>query len=203
MNSQLSFEGFAAPQHPTDRLFFAIFPDADTAARIARLARQFCDRHELKGPPLEAERFHITLHHLGDYVGVPRGTVAAAVESAQAVSTAPFDLVFDRVASFQGRPGNRPLILRGGGGVAALAAFQRDLGVAMTKGGLGRKAERNFTPHMTLLYDDHEIDEPLAEPIGWTAREFVLVHSLLGQTRHIPLARWKFSDRLVPMENNT
>jgi 2'-5' RNA ligase len=27
-------------------------------------------------------------------------------------------------------------------------------------------------------------------PIAWRAREFVLVHSLLGQTRHIPLARW-------------
>jgi 2'-5' RNA ligase len=28
------------------------------------------------------------------------------------------------------------------------------------------------------------------EPIRWTVREFVLVHSLLGQTRHVPLARW-------------
>ena len=26
--------------------------------------------------------------------------------------------------------------------------------------------------------------------VGWRTREFVLVHSLLGQTVHMPLARW-------------
>jgi 2'-5' RNA ligase len=43
---------------------------------------------------------------------------------------------------------------------------------------------------MTLLYDDRSVAEQAVETIGWTAREFVLVHSLLGQTRHIPLGRW-------------
>jgi len=43
---------------------------------------------------------------------------------------------------------------------------------------------------VTLLYDDVLVQERAVEPIRWTVSEFVLVHSLLGQTRHIPLARW-------------
>jgi len=43
---------------------------------------------------------------------------------------------------------------------------------------------------VTLLYDDCSVAEQAVETICWTAREFVLVHSLIGQTLHVPLARW-------------
>lgn len=187
MPEQLSFAGFDAAPQPTDRLFFAIYPDPETAARIAGLAGRLRDEHGMKGRPLAAERLHVTLHHLGDYVGAPRGVVDVAIEAAAAVAKPAFDIVFDRAASFHGRPRNRPFVLRGGDGVMA---FQQALGVAMMKAGLGRWAEQHFTPHVTLLYDDLCIAEQAIEPVGWTAREFVLVHSLLGRTQHIPLARW-------------
>jgi 2'-5' RNA ligase len=48
-----------------------------------------------------------------------------------------------------------------------------------------------FTPHITLLYDDKNVVETPIDPINCAADEVVLVHSLLGQTRHIPLGRWK------------
>ena len=35
--TQAGFDGFASPV-PTDRLFLALFPDADAAARISALA---------------------------------------------------------------------------------------------------------------------------------------------------------------------
>jgi 2'-5' RNA ligase len=41
-----------------------------------------------------------------------------------------------------------------------------------------------------LLYDDHRIPDQPVEAISWIVREFVLVCSLHGQGRHIPLARW-------------
>ena len=53
-----------------------------------------------------------------------------------------------------------------------------------------RPVASQVTPHVTLLYDDVLVEERAVEPIRWTVREFVLVHSLLGQTRHVPLARW-------------
>jgi 2'-5' RNA ligase len=190
MPEQLSFAGFDPPPQPTDRLFFAIYPDASAASSIARLAGRLSDEHGLSGRPHAVERLHITLHHLGDYVGLPRGVVATATEAATAVAKPSFEIAFDRAASFLGRPRNRPFVLRGGEGVAGVTAFQQALGVAMMKAGLGRWAEQRYTPHVTLLYDDLCVTEQAVETVSWTAREFVLVHSLLGRTRHIPLARW-------------
>jgi 2'-5' RNA ligase len=34
------------------------------------------------------------------------------------------------------------------------------------------------------------VPEQKIEPVEWTVREIVLVHSLLGRTEHRPLARW-------------
>jgi len=190
MPGQSSLFGFEEDAKPTDRLFFALFPDAEAAARIAECARQLRAQHGLHGAPLKTERFHITLHHLGDYVGLPQGVVEMASQAAAAVRAAPFPVVFDRAASFSSSPRNRPFVLRGDAGLAELMVFQRALGLEMAKAGLGRWAKPAYTPHVTLLYDDRAVAEQAIEPIRWTAGEFVLVRSLIGQTLHIPLARW-------------
>jgi RNA 2',3'-cyclic 3'-phosphodiesterase len=190
MSQQLSLMGFDPAPTPTDRLFLGIFPDPHTATSIGLLAQHLCDDHRLRGKPLAAHRLHVTLHHLGDYVGLRQDIVDLAVNAATGIESPSFDVVFDRVMSFKRRR-NAPLVLCGGDGVAALESFQRDLGNAIHKVGLGTKAQQRFKPHVTLLYDDQSVVEHAVEPIGWTAHEFVLVHSLLGQTRHIPLARWK------------
>lgn len=192
VSRQLSFAGLA-PAPPTDRLFFAIYPDMEAATRISRLAQRLRAEHGLKGSPLAPERFHITLHHLGDYLGVPQDIVAAAGEAAKLALPSPFEAAFDHVESFSGRPNNRPFVLLGGAGLDKVTAFQRELGVAMVKAGLGRHAESKFTPHVTLLYDDRIVAGQAVETIAWTAREFVLVHSLLGRTQHVPLARWSLT----------
>jgi RNA 2',3'-cyclic 3'-phosphodiesterase len=189
MPEQLSLSGFE-PIRPTDRFFFAIFPSADAAARIAQLAQQLRSKRGLTGKPLAPERFHITLHHLGDYVGQPQSVVDAAKEAAASVVMPPFEVVFDHAVSFLGRPRERPFVLRGGAGVVALTAFQQVLGTAMTKAGLGRWVAPRYTPHVTLLYDDRVVDEQAVASVGWTVHEFVLVHSLLGRTEHVPLERW-------------
>jgi RNA 2',3'-cyclic 3'-phosphodiesterase len=157
---------------------------------IGRLAQHLHDDHRLRGRPLATDRLHVTLHHLGDYVGLRRDIVDLAVGAVTGIESPSFDVVFDRVMSFKRRH-NAPLVLCGGESVAALESFQRDLGNAIHKVGLGTKTEQRFKPHVTLLYDDQPVVEQAVEPIGWTVHEFVLVHSLLGQTRHIPLARWK------------
>lgn len=190
MPEQLSFAGFDTAPQPTDRLFFAIFPDVATAARIATLAQRLRAEHGLKGKPLATERFHVTLHPLGDYLGLPQEIVAAAGEAASAVVMPPFELAFDRAGSFLGRPRNRPFVLRAGDSVAALKAFQQVLGTAMKNAGLGRWVAPHYTPHVTLLYDGRSVAEHAVERVAWTAHEFVLVRSLLGRTRHVPLARW-------------
>lgn len=194
MPEQLFLPGFDAGSQPTDRLFFAIYPDPPAAARIARVARNLRDEHGLKGKPLPTKRFHVTLHFLGDYAGLPPDVVAMASAAAATVSMPSFDLAFDRTMSFTGRPGNRPFVLVGGEGVAAVAAFQQALGAALEKTGLGGRVESRYTPHVTLLYNPQLVAGQAVEPIAWTAREFVLVRSLIGRTRHVPLARWSLAE---------
>ncbi|SFB19847.1 2'-5' RNA ligase [Collimonas sp. OK607] len=188
MPEQFFLPGFDAP-HPTDRLFFALTPTPDAAAGIARQRGLLRDMYELKGRSIGVGRLHVTLNFLGDYLGLPEGIVAAAIKAAASVKAAPFDVEFDRAMSFHGRPRNRPLVLLGDDGVAAVTAFQQTLGRALQKVGIAA-ASVHYTPHVTLLYDNRLVPAGTIEPIRWRVSEFVLMHSLLGRTRHVPLARW-------------
>jgi 2'-5' RNA ligase len=191
MPGQSSPPGFDTAPKPTDRLFFAIFPDADAAARIARLALQLRAEHGLRGTPLKQERFHVRLHHLGDYAGLQQGIVAMASQAAAAAVRPALRHIFRPCSEFlQHAPSNRPFVLRGCDGLAAVTAFQQALGMAMTKAGLGRWSKPAYTPHVTLLYDDRCVVVQAVPTISWTAHEFVLVHCLIGQSLHVPLARW-------------
>jgi RNA 2',3'-cyclic 3'-phosphodiesterase len=174
-----------------DGLFFAIYPDVNAAASAAQSARRLRGKFGLKGGLLLTEHFHVSLQHLGLYDRLPRRIVAAASEAAATVAMPPFKVGFDRATSFSGRPGNVPFVLLGDDGVAGLSMFQQMLGTAMENAGLGHWVNRHYTPHMTLLYADRRVNEWIfIEAIDWTVREFVLVRSLIGRTRHIPIARW-------------
>lgn len=182
--------GLETLAHPTDGLFLGVFPDASgVAERIAMLARHLRDTHALRGKVLASSRLHVSLHYLGGYAGLPQGVVTAAIEALAAVVMPPFDVLFDRAASFRGRPGNHPYVLQGGDGVAGLLALHGQLGMALQRVGLGRWVKPHCLPHMTLLYDDDSIASHPVEPIGWTVREVVLVRSLYGRGRHEYLAR--------------
>jgi 2'-5' RNA ligase len=181
---------FAAPPI-TDRLFFAIFPDPATADAIAEQAGRLRVTHQLSGRPLTTDRFHITLHHLGDHAGLRRDIVTMASEAAESLRASPFEVAFDRAASFH-NGGNNPFVLQGGEELEGLKAFQRDLGLAMARTGLGRLVDKSFTPHVTMLYDRRLVPEEPIAPVRWTVNGFTLIHSLLGRTEHVPLARWTF-----------
>ena len=175
---------------PTDGLFLAIFPDQLAAASIANLAQHLRAKHGIHRRPLASHRFHATLHHFGDYHGLRTDFVEMASEAAAKIFAPPFQVTFNRVMSFRRNLFDRPLVLRGDSHLTALKKFQRDLGGALIKVGLGRKIRKQFTPHVTLLYDQQTIAEHAVEPVAWSVNEFVLVHSLLGRTQHIVLGRW-------------
>ena len=68
--------------------------------------------------------------------------------------------------------------------------FHRRLGAELGKCGFPYNGRSRFTPHTTLLYGEPITPEESVEAVSWVVNEFVLVHSLVGKTRHIPLARW-------------
>jgi 2'-5' RNA ligase len=113
----------------------------------------------------------------------------SAAAAAATIDVAPFEVVFDRVASFA-RRAHLPLVLRGGEGAAGLVVLQKALGVALNAMGIASGEKRAYTPHVTLLYDDRRLPAQDVEPIAWVAQELVLVRSLLGRSRHQPIASW-------------
>lgn len=186
----------ATQQH---RLFFAIFLDADTASATIELARQLKLQHQLKGKVQPPERLHVTLHWLRDHEQLPAELVRAAkaAGSRAADGAIPFDVLFDRTESLgdASLPGKRPLVLAGNKGLAALRAFQRILGGAMSDAGIGRYARSAFTPHVTLLRDETFVAAHPVRPVRWAVRELVLVDSLQGLARYDLLGRWPLTNR--------
>ncbi len=178
-----------APADPTDRLFFGVFPQASVARTITTMGEALRQRRGLRRPLLQESRFHITLVHIGDYVGLPRDGVGRAEEAARQVIAHPFEVRFDRIASFH----NGPVVLLGDeSDLAALSAYRQSLMRAIAATGLKTKSNANqFKPHVTLLYDRPTPIEPEpCAPIEWRVEELVLIHSRLRQTLHIPLGRW-------------
>jgi 2'-5' RNA ligase len=172
-------EGFKAGS-----LFLAVCPDAEAAACIYRAANILKRANELGGALVRRERLHVTLFFLGEPC---ERIVRMAHDAGSAMRMPPFEVSFDRTASFRGQPGNHPFVLRGDGGLRGLMSFRQKLGASLTRNGLKRWANMDFTPHVTLLYDVRRVEEQPIEPVSWTVREFVLVHSLNG---HNHLARW-------------
>ncbi len=173
-----------------DRLFFAIFPNQLACARIAQVADRLRVEHGLQGKLLPTSRLHVTLFFLGDYAGLPPEIVARASEAAAAVALPRFNVVFDRAKTFSGKRRSLPLVMLGSDGVAALNRLHRDLGKALEVVGLGSQWNTDYTPHVTLLYDSRSVADRVVEVVDWPVEEFVLVHSQLGRSKYVPLARW-------------
>jgi len=168
------------------RLFLAALPDAETASRIFKLASVLKRAHGFSGKLIAPDRLHVSLFFLG---GLRPDMECAALETAGEVRVPPFEVSFDRTASFRGRPESRPFVLIGGDGVGQLKSFRKGLGAGLAREGFRRLANASFEPHVTLLYDARRVEEyPLAEPIAWTINEIVLIRS---QNGHAHLAKWR------------
>lgn len=194
MPEQLWLPGLEAPPTPTDGLFFAVFPDANTAASISKLAQELCGEARARSKPLAAGRLHVTLRHLGNFAGgLPRAHVEAAMQAAAAVRMAPFSVEFNTAESFASKPRPGPLVLTGSEGVVGLHRLHDALAEALHVKGIESRAGSaavTYTPHVTLAYGLPWAAARPVEPVCWNVRGFALIHSLLGRTRHIVLARW-------------
>jgi 2'-5' RNA ligase len=171
-------------------LFFAILPEPGIAARIEQLGGELRAAHRLSGRPISAKRLHMILNPIADYSILLDYDVTSALEAAGTIALAPFEIAFNRLQSFEDEDGY-PLVLRCGDGLAAFTRLQKSLGTALKATGYEGRAPAGDAPHVTLLHDRKPIDETfLDESIGWTVRDFALVYSVYGESRHMQLGRW-------------
>jgi RNA 2',3'-cyclic 3'-phosphodiesterase len=172
------------PTSQTGQFFLAILPDADAAAEIYRKATILKRANGFQGALTARDRLHVTLFSLD---GVPQSAIEKMSEAIEDARAGPFEISFDRTMSFRGRSGSRPFVLTGDTGLDRLRSFRRQLVAGMKLKGLGFLGRRDFTPHVTLLFDERAAEENPIGPIGWRVRNVVLIHSLRG---HVHLAQW-------------
>ena len=172
------------------KLFFALRPEGEAAARVADLTEGLRRRHGLAGWPTPAGRLHISLNGLGRHHRCPDGLVTAVRAALHGLAWPSFVVALDRCGSWGRGEGKRPVVLWADDGLIGarllFEAIHHRLGAAHVV----RGPVRDFNPHMTLLRDETNVAERRVEPVAWRVRELVLLDSVHGAARHEVLARW-------------
>jgi 2'-5' RNA ligase len=164
----------------TARVFFALWPPAEVADRLAAMADDAA--HRFGGRATRRETIHLTLAFLGD---VPESRLAELAEVAAGVQGAAFELSLDHLGYWQ----HNHLLWAGGKKPAALNALHGALSKALVGNGFKVDGEgRNFVPHVTLvrklppacqLAAEQEMPLPA---LAWPCQRFFLVRSRLSSS---------------------
>jgi len=169
-------------------LFLAVLPEPEDAARLHAHARQVEEHLGFAGRALDADRLHVTLHAFGAYADEPpQAEIDRWCRAAAAVRLAPFDVVFDRVATFGGR--DHPCVFTSTED-AGLVALHQALGIALANTG-ERIVRQRIAPHMTLSWRGRRIAETAIEPVRWRVGQLALIDSFHGENVHEVLGRWE------------
>lgn len=180
-------EFVSTPPAARARVFFALWPDDDVAARLDALGRQL--REQCRGRLTRRETLHLTLAFVGD---VARERIAELAAIAAQLQVPAFLLSLDVIGSWA-----RNRIAWAGCQTTpqVLTGFAAELADRL-RAARFQIERRAFKPHLTLL---RKIDVPFAPrgiaPVHWQVDEFVLVESVLGTegARYRTLARWPLS----------
>lgn len=182
-------------ERPRSNLFLAVMPDQTAAMQASETGRDIVRRHEAASHALRPrDNLHVTLNPIGSYLTLSETDVFTVSEVMSSLRAAPFEVSFDRIASFANGE-RRLMVLCNAIRSEELMDLHVQLAKEMWAAGMTFTYNPRFMPHMTLSYGDTEIAETvLAEPIRWMVREVVLIHSLVGESRYEYLGRWPLSD---------
>jgi 2'-5' RNA ligase len=171
-------------------LFLGLVPDLSTRGAIVDCVMGLGERHRLTGRFRPAELLHLTLFGvLGSEETIPDYVISALQRVIGRVAAPAFELTLDRAMSFRSGE-SKPFVLSCQTAPPALLTLRQGL-MDEVRGLFPRLGQSSFKPHVTLLYDKRQVAEAdLPRPIRWPVRDFVLVHSFQGQSRHDHLARW-------------
>ncbi len=169
----------------SQRVFFALWPDAGVRAALAGLAREVA--LESGGRPTAPDLIHLTLAFIGEQ---PAMRVDTLRHLAGGIRTPAFALALDEVGGFR-----RTGIAWVGSSMPQpeLAALRDDLARALQSQGFPVD-ERPYAPHLTLARRSTTvINRRLLEPIRWCATSFTLMASDLGASgpAYRTIAKWR------------
>ena len=154
---------------PTQRLFFALWPD--TGIRQAMQKRSRLAVRKAGGRPVLPRNYHVTLAFLG---AVPRARFNDICAAAHGIHWETFELALDRFGYW---PRPKLLWLGASAPPRPLHDLVEAIWTAMADLGFERE-QRIFRPHVSLcrkLHRQPELDPP--EAVSWSVDSFALVES--------------------------
>ena len=191
---QMSLFGLGTKQEHEHNYFFALSPSPEVRKQLANCADELRAAHAFNGSWISSERYHLTLHHLGQFPEVRPDLVSRALTAANKVHAKAFEVVLDQFMCFDSRTGRFPCVATSANELPDLKNFWQLLKNNLLAVKLGDKLNNNFKPHATLLYNRQPIGETRSiTPINWPVNDFVLIESLVGKSEHIELGRWPLS----------
>lgn len=170
------------------RYFFALLPDPISRARIHAWAERKLGPEGIQGP----DRLHLTLAITPDFAAPQPRLADALARAGERANGTSFDLLLDKLSI-----GARSVAVRPAHIQLPLRSLQARIVRAMHANGGNIRSGWTFSPHLTLAY---RTSRPSTQPVkdrGWRVHEFVLIHSLVGLTRHELLGRWPLGENPV------
>lgn len=195
------FSQFSQQAAHGTHFFFALLPDAATRAEIARVGERFRKSHRLIGTPIDPDDLHLTVCDMGRPQNLRQSLEGALLAAAAEVSVKEFRITLDSALRLSAsHDGNFPFVLSADtASVEAALKLRRALAEAQQRLGLQVGGVSSYLPHVTLLRG-HAVDavQESIVPVGWDAREFVLIRSFFGQSRHQVMGRWPLQREPAP-----
>jgi len=151
------------------RLFFALWPDAETCRHFAAIAEQIPATY---GRYVSADNLHITLVFLGN---IDEKKTECVLASASRIICHPVNLCLDQLGWWKTAqvvwlaPASTP---------AELAALAGELAGIASRCGI-QVDDRPYQAHMTLLRKVRKNPRlPVITPVRWSIRTFALIQSI-------------------------
>ena len=173
--------------------FFALLPDEQAREEMTRAGERFRKSHRLIGTPVDPRDLHLTLCDMGKPEWLEHSLESVLMAAAGQVQASAFSVALDSAMRLSAARDNQyPFVLGADNSSAAAAlALRRAIAEAQQQLGLRVAGVSSYLPHVTLLRGSSidAVQESMT-PIGWVAREFVLIRSFFGQSRHEVIGRW-------------
>ncbi|NYE29530.1 2'-5' RNA ligase [Rhodanobacter sp. K2T2] len=175
-------------------MFFALLPDEQAKAEMIRIGERLVKSHRLGGSSVDIDRLHITLTPIGKPDRLRQPLEGALLAAAENVRMKAFEVTLDSAMRFSNTSadGRFPFVLCADASTTQAALnLRKALAQAQYAQGLFVPGVSSYMPHVTLLYGHgvEAIEQPIP-PISWRAREFMLIRSFFGQSRHEVMGRW-------------
>lgn len=192
-------EAMPSPKPGVDNVFFALTPEGRAGVQAIDIRNGFLSQLGENPYLVPQSCLHVSLLDIGIKKNLVLrsfgSTIAMATEAAGKLSVASFEIGFDEALSFNTKANqSRAFVLQMGEGREQVLALCKKLKLCLVMAGV-HSDDKAATPHMTLARAAHTIPLTDVQPVSWTATRLVLVHSVVGETRHIPLQSWPLQQR--------